>query len=126
MSLSYEALSFALMRLSAFLQLSMVPRIVMVRSMLKAVRSFSLQGERGTELGKLGVKNGERGRGIVISRSESEREESSSKLLVIQRERESLRKPERRLGRGGVRVCAIFQFFVVLNHQRILNRDFLV
>ena len=42
MSLSYEALSLALIRDSAFLQLSMVPRIVMVLSMLYAVRSFSL------------------------------------------------------------------------------------
>ena len=34
MSLSYDALSLALIRDSAFLQLSMLPRMVMVLSML--------------------------------------------------------------------------------------------
>ncbi len=47
MSLSYDALSLALISDSAFLQLSIVPRMVMVLSMLKAVRSFSLREEGG-------------------------------------------------------------------------------
>ena len=46
MSLSYEALSFALISDSAFLQLSIVPRMVIVLSMLYAVRSFNQRERR--------------------------------------------------------------------------------